>query len=59
MTTIYLKSKDERTVTSLRGKNPQVPKFLIDEGYSQIDQKEFRKLLRKIRSPKTRAEKPT
>lgn len=56
MTTIYLKSQDERTVTSLRGKNPQVPKFLIDEGYSQIDQKEFRKLLRKIRN-KTNAVK--
>ena len=48
MTTIYFKSPDERTVVSLRGRNPKPDKFMVRDGYQQIDPNEFRRLKRRI-----------
>lgn len=48
MATIYLKSPDEKTVVSIRGKNPEPDEYLMDKGYQQIEQAEFRRLKRRI-----------
>jgi hypothetical protein len=51
MTTLYFKSPDEHTVTSLRGAHngmPQIPAWLGDKGYIQIEEPEFKKLKRQI-----------
>lgn len=48
MKTLHIKSKDERTVISIRGKNPQMDQWHIDKGYSEIDPKEFRRIKARI-----------
>jgi len=48
MTTIYFKSPDEKSVISLRGKDPKPDEFMVRDGYQQIDQNEFRRLKRRI-----------
>jgi hypothetical protein len=47
MTTIFLKSPDERTVTTITGRCPCADEYL-SIGYILIDAKEARKLRRKI-----------
>jgi hypothetical protein len=47
MATIYCKSEDEKAVISLRGKAPKMD-YMIQEGYTQIDVKEFRRIKARI-----------
>lgn len=51
MTTIYLKSPDEKTVVSIRGTHPCPDDYLWD-GYTIVDYKEFRRVKYKIQHPK-------
>lgn len=48
MTTIYMKSPDERTVVSIHGRYPEPNENDLARGYVQIGQKEFIKLKRRI-----------
>jgi hypothetical protein len=49
MPTIYIKRPDELEVCSLRGRDPQIPKWAIQEKWTQIDPKEFRRLKARIK----------
>lgn len=48
MPVIYLKSSDERTVISIRGKNPRMEDWHRKKGYKKIEYAEFKKLRRRI-----------
>lgn len=47
--TIYLKAKDEHSVMSICGRAPvPVPKKLLDQGFVQVEHKEFCRIRRRI-----------
>ena len=59
MTTIYMKSKDEHTVMSIRGRDPVLPpQRLMDEGFTQITPKEFRRIKQRIERNSLRVQEP-
>jgi hypothetical protein len=48
MKAIYLKSKNGDTIVTLRGKDPQMPEWARQKGYTLISRQEFLKTKRKI-----------
>lgn len=51
MATIYLKSANEKTVMTLRGKNLKTaPKWVLDNGWQPIKRDEFLKIREGIRN---------